>query len=476
MFDLPFHKRFIVAALVFVTAGFFALIYQLPMLMVVPFAWVLQKPIFDVIVHRTHWLFYLLIALLPLSTEYNFTPALGLDFPDEPLMMLLSGLVVVLVIRSKSKFPVQVLRNRLFLIAILQLLWILLTVVSSTNVVLSLKFLLAKSWYIIPFTVVPSMIKWNKRRLALAGSLLLAPMIFVVVQSLLRHSVYNFSFDGIKHTLSPFFRNHVNYSSMLVCLIPVLLVMRHHSTATIKRFLSFALVVAFAGVVFAYSRGAWLALLCGLVGCIIIHYRKLKQSIITATIVIVSCIAWLVTDDHYRLFAPDYQTTIYHSNLSDHLSATVQLKDVSNAERFYRWVAAANMFLEKPFTGFGPNTFHQNYKSYTEQKFKTWVSDNPDKSTVHNYYLLVLTEQGVPGLALFLVLMVLMIFSCQHIYHTTKDGLVKHLALAIGVIVIIIGSILFSSDLLETDKIGSLFWLCLGFIIVLQNTNKLEPA
>jgi O-antigen ligase len=474
MFALPFHKRFSIAAIVFIIAGIIALKYNSPIVVILPFARVLQKHLWDILLNKTHWLFYLLIFLLPLSTEYSVTQTLSLDFPDEPLMMLLTGLVIIMVLRNRSVFPVHLLKHPLFLFIIMHLFWLLVTVITSTNVLLSAKFFLAKTWFIIPFVIVPSMIKWTVKRFRLLGMLLLLPMLFVVVQSLVRHSMYDFSFEGIKHTLSPYFRNHVTYSSMLVCLLPLVLAMRQYSSRVVKKYLNVLLLIFIAGVIFAYSRGAWLALLCGALAAILLHYKLVKHALAVAAFVVIAGVACLVNDDQYRVFAPDYNTTIYHTDLSDHLQATVQLKDVSNAERFHRWVAAGNMFSENPVTGFGPNTFYENYKSYTEEKFKTWVSDNKDKSTVHNYYLLVLTEQGIPGLALFLLLFLAMIVSCQNIYHSSKDDLIKHLALAIGAIAVMIGSILFSSDLLETDKIGSLFWLCLGFIIVLQNSKELQ--
>jgi O-antigen ligase len=38
------------------------------------------------------------------------------------------------------------------------------------------------------------------------------------------------------------------------------------------------------------------------------------------------------------------------------------------------------------------------------KSFRTYVSDNPEKSTTHNYFLLQLAEQGIPGFLLFAIL------------------------------------------------------------------------
>jgi len=43
-----------------------------------------------------HWqfIFFLLVASLPWSVEYNFNPSLGTDLPDEPLMWLTAALFI----------------------------------------------------------------------------------------------------------------------------------------------------------------------------------------------------------------------------------------------------------------------------------------------------------------------------------------------------------------------------------------------
>jgi O-antigen ligase len=130
------------------------------------------------------------------------------------------------------------------------------------------------------------------------------------------------------------------------------------------------------------------------------------------------------------------------------------------------------MAAEKPLTGFGPNTFYNNYRSYTEFPFKTWVSNNPEHSSVHNYFLLTSLEQGIPGLVFFCLLYFGMIIYSQRLYHTIKDIFYQQVAITIGVILVMIGALIFMSDLIETDKIGSLFWLCLGVLIVLSEKSK----
>ncbi len=467
-----FYKRFFLAASIFVAAGATALLTEQPLILLVPFLLLLLPVILPIIISHTYRLFYLLIFLLPLSTEYNFTPTLGIDFPDEILMMLITGLALLVFIHKPQTFPSAVLKHPLFLLLVIHLGWIFCTSLLSTNPLLSFKLLLAKIWFIIPFVVLPSLIKLDESQIKKVLYLLILPMLLVVLQSLLRHSFYQFSFEGIKETLSPFFRNHVNYSAMLVCLLPMLFVLRSSTAKPYKKYFTIGAAIALWGLVFAYSRGAWLAIIVGTIALVIFYFNFMKPFLIVMIVGVVALATWLSANSNYLRFAPDYNTTIFHENINEHLAATVQLKDVSNAERFYRWVAAGNMIAEKPVIGFGPNTFYQNYKPYTERSFRTWVSDNPEHSTVHNYFLLTLVEQGIPGFIFFTAFFIGMIIHCQRLHHLLINLFYKKLAVATGVMLAMIGSLLLSSDLVETDKIGSLFWLSLGLIIVLQ--TKLE--
>jgi O-antigen ligase len=117
-------------------------------------------------------------------------------------------------------------------------------------------------------------------------------------------------------------------------------------------------------------------------------------------------------------------------------------------------------------TGFGPTTFYSNYKSYTVPLFRTWVSDNKEKSTVHNYFLLLLIEQGVPGLLLFLALVGTMFWYAQRLYKRTADSFWETTFAVVGAILLIQCTVNFLSDLIETDKVGSAFYLCVAVLVI----------
>ncbi|TAG13733.1 MAG: O-antigen ligase domain-containing protein [Sphingobacteriia bacterium] len=241
-----------------------------------------------------------------------------------------------------------------------------------------------------------------------------------------------------------------------------------------RKLVNIGLLIAGFGLFFAYSRGAWLALIVGLLAAWLIRKKIIFKTIIAAMVLIVICITTLSYQNNYLRFAPEHDQTIFHTDFRDHINATVTLKDISNAERFHRWVAGIRMVAEKPFTGFGPNSFYSQYQPYTVSSFKTWVSNNPEHSTVHNYFLLTAIEQGILGLILLLAFWMYLLIQSQTLYHQFKNKFHQAIALANGTLLSMIACINFTSDLIETDKIGGLFWLSVGIIIILEIKLKQE--
>ena len=472
----PYHRKLRLSFLIFLISGVLAIIMQEPLLVLIPFAWILVPPVFTYVVTETEQLYWLLLILLPLSTELNITPQLGLDFPDELLLLLLTGIVFVKLIHQPKWFPYSLLTHPLFGILIICFIWILITCVYAVEPVLSFKYLLAKTWYIIPFVVLPQVIVNAQSRIQKMAICLLLPMLLVVIQTLIRHAFYGFSFENMYKTLAPFFRNHVNYSSMLVCLLPVawcvwtLTPVDHPN----KKWILYGIGIGLIGLLFAYSRGAWIALLAGITAVWVIRKKMMGKLVVAAVLGIIISTTWLVTDKNYMRFAPDHDHTVFHTDFGEHMLATVEMKDVSTAERFYRWIAGARMLADKPVTGFGPNAFYLHYRSYTISRFKTWVSNNPEHSTVHNYFILTALEQGVIGLVLFCALYFGMLLHTQRLYHQFQSRFYRTVALTIGIILTMIGVINCMSDMIETDKIGSLFWLCLGMIVLLEEKSREE--
>lgn len=463
------HRYFVILlTAVLLTSTAFAAIYQREIFLLIPFA-VLGS---FILVQYPRYLLYLLVVSIPWSIEYNITPQLGTDLPDEPLMWLASGAALLGWLHHARSDRRTGLHPLLFLIG-LQLIWTLLILPSSTNLLVSFKYLLAKLWYVLAFLVLPLFIFRNRRIINHCVLLLLVSMLAAMCVALIRHGINGFTFEAINPSLEPFYRNHVNYSSILVCMVPLeIAVLRTIRSVLFKRWLTVILLITAAAIFLSYARGAWLALLLGLGSFWITRKRQLFLSYLLVLVLLCGAFIWLSRDDHYLRYSNDFKTTIFHKNFREHLVATYEMKDLSTAERFYRWVAAVRMGSDSWLTGFGPNTFVQNYQRYTLPAFRTWVSDNKEHSTVHNYFLLLFTEQGAIGLLLFVVLLGAAFWYVQHTWLQARDRWEQTTSITTGAILVMLCTINFLSDMIESDKTGSLFYLCFAVLISLSQQQQ----
>lgn len=414
------------------------------------------------------FLYFILLFVIPLSTELSVTSTLSTDMPDEPLMLLLSGSLVTVLLMKPSLFPNQILKSNLVLLLVLQFVWMLVTVIYSSEMLLSIKYVIAKTWFLLSFILGGLMFLKTKEDYKLASKVFIIAMLIPVIGSLIRHAIKGFTFNSINETLSPFFRNHVNYSALLVCLLPVLFMWYHFSSGRTRKWTIALIILFLIALFFSYSRGAWLCLFTGALTWYAIKKKFLLSFIIIAGILMAIALYWLIQNDNYLKFAPDINKTRQHTNITEHIEATYELEDMSTMERFYRWIAGIRMVNSEKLKGYGPNSFSLHYKEYTVNAFKTWVSSNEEKSSVHNYFLLLAVEQGIPGMLLFIILLLAMFSIAVKAYHELDDPFDRAIAMLCAVILSMIVTLNLLSDLIETDKIGSLFFILTGIFIQLQ--------
>ena len=427
---------------------------------------------FLISVDNIELLFLFLLFLIPFSIEFEVTKSLSTDLPDEPLMWLITAALGLALLFKKGLFQrLQSLNHIIWKLLLVSLIWIFISTAFSSNILISFKHLISKTWYISSFFILPVLLFSKPEHIKRMAFILIAGMLTVVLYSTIRQIELGFSFLRVNETVSPFFRNHVNYSAMLASIIPLLIIaVQYTKKSKLKWLLYIAITVSVGNLIFAYSRGAWLGLICCPLFSFILKRRMVKHALTACFLVVFVGGVLFIGTGAYKKLTPSKERTIYHTDFKEHLEATYKLTDLSFAERFHRWIAGVRMTKHKPIFGFGPNTFSTNYKAYTLWKFETWVSDNPEKSSIHNYYLLQFAEQGIVGGCLFLALIFFAFIKVEHLYHTNKSN--GKIVLGIGYILVVISTELLVNDLIETDKIGSLFFLCLAGLVILEKSHR----
>ncbi len=410
--------------------------------------------------------YFLLIALIPLTREFSLSGTLALDIPGEPLLILLMFTFLIYILKER-KYDLAFLNNPIIQLLIIHLLWIFVTIFFSYKVLFSVKFFLAKIWYVATYVFLTGLFVKKLRDFRILFWSVLIPTVFTIVMILLKHSQSGFSFEEINTSSELFYRNHVNYAAFISLLMPFIwLASTWYKGGTLpKHFLNFCKLLFLVGIYFAFARGAWIALFAAVTFYFGLKYRLLKFMTVIGLALFIFIAHHLVTDNNYLSYAPEFRKTIYHGNIIDHIKATVRNQDLSTAERFYRWVAGARMCDENPITGFGPGSFYYFYQQYAVTSFTTWVSDNPEKSGTHNYFLLVAIEQGLVGLFFFLLLTFAIFYYGVKAYHRAQNKDDKNLIAAALCSMVIIYVQLMLSDLVEEIKIGGFFFINIALLV-----------
>lgn len=296
------------------------------------------------------------------------------------------------------------------------------------------------------------------------------PLTFTVILSLFRHGFfYRFSFDNVHQSIQPYYRNHVSYATIMSVFFPFLwLAEKWYEKGSRKyKILQWSKLLYLIAIYFSYTRGAMLAVVAMLPFYFVIKWNKMKTALVASVVVAIVGITYVIQNNYYFRFAPTFKRTVMHEKLGDHFASTFEGEDLSSMERVYRWVAAVKMIPERPFMGTGSGNFYNYYKRYVAYDFYTYVSENPERSTVHDYFLYVTIEQGFIGLVIFVALTFAIFLTGNNIYRN-KSGIEKQTALVLLQSMFSIYVCLLLNDMLETDKIGSFFFLIIGLFLSLS--------
>jgi O-antigen ligase len=422
--------------------------------------------------------YYLLIGLLAISTEIDLPGGIGLDFPGEPLMIFIT-LAFFFIVFFKPKDVLIPLKNPITFLIILHVCWIGITSIPSENPVVSVKFLLAKIWYVVPFYFAFFLFIKNKKHI---NTLLTSLMVFVgfgALYVMTKHFSLGMSFDTIETAVQPIYRNHVNYACLLTITIPYLWFISwvNRKNYLYRIFIIGLNIFILIAIYYSFTRAAIGSVVIGLAAFVVLRLKLTRFAFVGAVLVGLFFVNYMVQNNRFMDFAPDFERTISHTEFDNLLEATAKGEDISTMERVYRWIAGARMIYERPIVGYGPNNFYPYYKHKTVTSFETYVSDNPEKSGIHCYYLMIPVEQGIPGGIIFLLLCFFLLYEAEKAYHQSTDQYHKFLVGSAFVSLVSILAILIVNDLLEADKVGPFFFLAGAIIVYVRRqsiTKKID--
>lgn len=438
--------------------------------LIIPFAAaILLLPFYNFKVF--YWLFLLTV---PLSAEIQVGNSLAITLPDEPLMAGLLLITIFYLIRFRNTFPLWLWNNSLTLIIVVQLFWTIISVIFAYDHLPALKFLTAKLWYLSAFLFIPVLLIRSKKDFGRIFLIICLPVFLHSLFVFAWHATLEFGYWESNIVVRPFYKNHVDYGSILSMTLPAVYIVWRikKDNKKIWWLLLGALIFLCVAIYVAYSRAAIMAAIFAFIIMYAIRKKLVNYLMPSFYAFIILVISFLAIDNKYIDFRPNKSQNATQETFIETVTGAFTGTDMSSMERFYRWIASVRMVKENPMTGVGPNNWYDHYKSHTVTSYTTWVSRNPERSTTHNYFLLMLTEQGIPAMLLYAILIMVLFAKGQKVYHLFDDKTYKRITLAV---VAILGAVFvnnFFSEFLETHKVGGLFYLCIALLVILEAKAK----
>jgi len=420
-------------------------------------------------------LYYIVIFLVPLSInldDMGVDLGVGIALPTEPLIV---GMMLVFILKLfyDGKFDRKVLSHPISVLLLLQLAWIVMTTIASSNPLISVKFLLSRLWFVSVFYFLASQFLKTEKNQRQMFWLYVLGFVPVLLYTFVEHSMRGFSQSSANWVMNPFFNDHTSYGACLAMVFPFLLWQSFSPKITgAKRIIVISLMLLFVlSITLSYTRAAWVSLI-GALGVFVVLKFKIKSWVIWAGVILIGGFLTLKMDDILEDLSRNKQDS--SSNLSEHIESISNVSsDASNLERLNRWKSAWGMFSDRPVFGYGPGTYAFEYAPYQRSKDKTIISTNAgDGGNAHSEYLGPLSEQGALGTVFMLGFIFVVCRTAVRVYKSNlaKESRMIGLTSFMGLITYYLHGIL--NNFLDTDKASALFWGFSVIILILDNKAK----
>ncbi len=415
---------------------------------------------------KIEWLYYLVVFFTPLSLnlEEMKIGGVGMYLPTEPLLFGMLLVFIFKVVSGKS-IDKKIFTHPISYFIYAYLGWMILSTITSQMPLVSAKFVITKMWFIAScyFLAVHLFQKAINTKAFFIAYMI--PLCGVVIYAVTRHAEFGFDKESAHWVMEPLYKDHTSYGAVLAMYFPIalgLLFLKNLSLIQ-RSFLMVLFLILTIGLVLSFTRAAWVSVV-GAAFVLIIMQTRVKLSTLVITGAVASILVLFSWEQIQIALESNKQES--SDDLDEHVSSISNVSsDASNLERLNRWNCAIEMFKEKPVMGWGPGTYQFFYAPFQRAEDLTIISTKSgDGGNAHSEYLGPLSEQGVMGMALMVVLLLMVCHYGFKLYYRTKSFEMRLLGMIsfMGLLTYFIHGVL--NNYLDTDKASIPFW---GFIAVM---------
>jgi len=413
-------------------------------------------------------LVYFILFFTPFSLTVEFSEFAALTLPTEPLLF---GVMLVFIFRMlyEGGYDWKIIKHPITITIICMILWMTFTSFTSSMPLVSIKYTIARLWFVISFYFVATQIFKKKENMRLWIWIFTIPLSIVIIYSIFQFFHYNIEKDALYWVMQPFFKDHTIYGAVIAMMLPIMFVFAFDKSYNPQTRLASLLVfiIILIGIILSFTRAAWLSIILAY-GVYFIFLLKINWRIIVLGIFVIASILFVYKDPIAEKIASNKQSS--SKDISKHIKSVSNIKnDASNLERINRWKSAIRMFEAKPLVGFGPGTYRFQYAPFQRSYEQTYVSTNSGSlGNAHSEYLSPLAETGIIGGLIFIVLIVLTVRTGRRLYIRAKSQEIKFLAIGILIGLFTYYFHGFLNNFLDQDKASAPFWSMIAILVALD--------
>ena len=454
------QRKVLMVGLLYALCLFFSFYFEFFYLSLIP----LVGMVVIMTIFRMHWTFYMIALVTPLSVDLSELDidGVGLIIPTELLLMglfLLGLWQFALGRKLYFKHPL------LWWVAI-YFSWMLITTMTSEDPLVSLKYIIARAWYIVPcFLLLVPLFEKNILPEKMYR-LYFMTLILAIGYTIIRHSMHGFDKDSAHWVMEPLFKDHTVYGAALALVFPfvILQLFSKQHNPLLRFFYVTGSLVLTIGLILSYTRAAWLSVVFAAgIGILMVMKVPFKWVLFSG----------LVLGTMTTVYWDDIQISLNRNKkessdkMDEHIKSISNVSsDASNLERLNRWNCAIAMYSERPLVGWGPGMYQFVYAPFQRAQDKTIISTNRgDGGNAHSEFLGPLSEQGLMGMLIYISFVLLVMFMGFRVYGNTSEYEEKLIVMGLFLGIVTYFAHGFLNNFLDSDKIAVPFWVAISYLV-----------
>ncbi|MGZ4049473.1 MAG: O-antigen ligase family protein, partial [Bacteroidia bacterium] len=226
----------------------------------------------------------LVVFLTPLAINLqHIEGGFGLSLPTEPIIF---GIMLIFIFKQlhHNTLDARMMKHPITIAIIINLVWILVTCITSDIPVVSFKFLVSRLWFVIVFYFVGTQLFKKYSNIKIFNWLYIISFTIIILYTLYNHALVNFDEHIANYIMSPFYNDHTVYGAMLAMFLPVLIFYMFNKkySSSIRFGAALFFIVFVIALIFSYTRAAWVSLAVAIVVYFILLLRIKFRTIMIA--------------------------------------------------------------------------------------------------------------------------------------------------------------------------------------------------